>query len=245
MKKNFERGEQLLEESFIDVGSVVIKENDSLFCIKGVCAASLKSIDRWVTAAISKSPVEIFFAYCQCAAGKPGTCSHVFALFKLVAKWAIEKLSHVPAPVACTSRPCTWSVVQSRGRVVKSAVADLTISTPKRNKEDDKIKKSKGIKSTLYDARSSSTRVVRDEKLEMLMASLRNENSSIPALVALDMDAQTVPTQFGEMPLGSVLRVHSPLIPPTSMFIVHGIYQSTHHLKFIHIPHSHVLSVKT
>ena len=126
-----------MEESFIDVSSVVVKENDSLFCVKGVCAASMKNVDRWITVAINKAPVEVFFAYCQCAAGKPGICSHVFALFKLVAKWAMDKFSRVPNPVACTSRPCVWSVVQSRGRVVKSAVADLTISIPKQRKIDD------------------------------------------------------------------------------------------------------------
>ena len=91
VKNHFQRGEQLLEESLIDVGSVVVKENDSLFCIKGVCAASMKNMNRLVTMAIRKFPVEVYFAYCQCAAGKPEICSHLFALFKLVAKWAIGK----------------------------------------------------------------------------------------------------------------------------------------------------------
>ena len=44
VKKHFQRGEQLLEESFIDIGSVVVKENDTILCIKGVCAASIKNI---------------------------------------------------------------------------------------------------------------------------------------------------------------------------------------------------------
>lgn len=213
VEKHFQRGAQLLEESFIDLNSIVIKEDDNLFCIKAVCAASMKNVNRWITVAINKAPVEVFFAYCQCAAGKPGICSHAFALLKLVAKWAIEKPTHVPTPVACTSRPCVWSVVQSRGRVIKSAVADLTISAPKQRKVDEN-NKSKGIKSTLYDARSSSSRVLRDDKLHALMSSLEKENSSIPALVAVNVHAQTVPTQFGEMPLGSVLSVHSSLIPP-------------------------------
>ena len=79
--------------------------------------------------------------------------------------------------------------------------------------DDIATTKSKGIKSTLYDPRSSSTRAVSGEKLFTLMSALPTENSAIPALVALDMDAQTVPTQFGEMPLGSVLSAHAPLIP--------------------------------
>ena len=95
VKKHSHRGEQLLEEPFLDVGSVVVKKNLSLFCIKGLCAASMNNMNRWVTVAISKFPVEVYFAYCQCAAGKPRICSHVFALFKLVAKWAIEKVNYV------------------------------------------------------------------------------------------------------------------------------------------------------
>ena len=177
----------------------------------------MKNMSRWVTVAISKFPVEVYFAYCQCAAGKPRTCSHVFALFKLLAKWAIEKVNYVPTPVACASRPCTWSVVQSRGRVVKPAIADLTITAPKRqNKEETTTsKKLKGIKSTLYDARSTTTRIVNYEKLDKLMLTLKNENPSVPALMAINQDAtQPIHTQFDEMSLGSLLSLHLPLIPP-------------------------------
>ena len=38
--KHFLRGEQLLEESFIDIASIYSKQSDTLFCLKGVCAAS-------------------------------------------------------------------------------------------------------------------------------------------------------------------------------------------------------------
>lgn len=42
VKKNFERASQLLAESYIDLDSIYCMDSDNLFCIKGVCAASLK-----------------------------------------------------------------------------------------------------------------------------------------------------------------------------------------------------------
>ena len=105
----------------------------------------------------------------------------------------------------------------SRGRVVKSAISDLKISAPKRQNEEETTtsRKSKGVKSTLYDARSTTTRIVNNEKLDKLMSTLKNENPSVPALVAFNQDVtQTIHTQFGEMPQGSLLSIHFPLIPP-------------------------------
>ena len=81
VKKHFERGEQLLEEAYVDISSIYVKENEILFYIKGVCAASLKKLDRWVTVSIQKNPCEIYFAFCEFTAGKRGTCSHVFSVF--------------------------------------------------------------------------------------------------------------------------------------------------------------------
>ena len=34
--------------------------------------------------------------------GKVGTCSHMFAVMKLVGKWAIDKLTKIPEIKACT-----------------------------------------------------------------------------------------------------------------------------------------------
>ena len=40
--KHFRRGEQLLEENFIDIISIYSKQSDTLFCLEEVCIASLK-----------------------------------------------------------------------------------------------------------------------------------------------------------------------------------------------------------
>lgn len=224
VKKHFERGEQLLEEQYIDISSIHVKYSDNLFCIKGVCAASLKKVDRWVTVVINTEPCEIYFAYCQCVAGKPGTCSHVFALLKLIAKWVIEKLKDVPIPAACTSRQCLWSVPQSRDRVIKSPIASLNVVSPEARKrkckndndpESKKIKtRSKGIESTLYDARSIMNRRFNHNNLDQMLLSLETESFAIPALAVMNKNHDSqVQTSFGQMPLGSLLSIHCPLIP--------------------------------
>ena len=46
VKKHLERGETLIEEQFIDTDSVYIKEIEKLFCLKGLCASSLKKKDH-------------------------------------------------------------------------------------------------------------------------------------------------------------------------------------------------------
>ena len=52
--KHFRQGEQLLEENIIDIASVYSKQSDTLVCLKGVCAASLKKQSRWTFMALSK-----------------------------------------------------------------------------------------------------------------------------------------------------------------------------------------------
>ena len=80
--------------------------------------------------AFSKVDGSVSYAYCQCPAGKVGTCSHMFAVMKLVAKWAIDKLTIIPEIKACTSKPCTWSVPQSRGKLFKSPILEILLISP-------------------------------------------------------------------------------------------------------------------
>ncbi|XP_057310870.1 uncharacterized protein LOC130648792 [Hydractinia symbiolongicarpus] len=76
IKKHFIRGDQFIEENFLDSTNMYAKQSDSLFFLKGVAAASLKKANRWVFLALNKITSEIRYAYCQCPAGSVGTCSH-------------------------------------------------------------------------------------------------------------------------------------------------------------------------
>ena len=141
IEKDFQRGQQLLEENFIDLNSILSKQNDKYFSVKGICSASLKQKDRWVFIVIQKSTGDIEFATCQCPAGRAGTCSHSYAVSKVIAKWVIDRATIIPQQRACTSKPCVWSVPQSRGRLEKHSITDLEITSPP-------SKKSKVVKVT-------------------------------------------------------------------------------------------------
>ena len=71
------------------MNSILSKQNDKYFSVKGICSASLKQKDRWVFIVIQKSTGDIEFATCQCPAGRAGTCSHSYAVSKVIAKWVI------------------------------------------------------------------------------------------------------------------------------------------------------------
>ena len=40
IEKHFQRGQQFLEQNFIDFNSILFKQNDKYFSVKGICAAS-------------------------------------------------------------------------------------------------------------------------------------------------------------------------------------------------------------
>ena len=140
IKKHFERGKQLGNENFVDLLRFVVKEDNDCFYVKGLVAASLRQKDRWVSVSITKSSAAIEFCYCECEAGKSGTCSHAYAVLHMLAKWSLEQLNEVPDPVPATSQLCTWNVPQARGRVDKPKLTDLTFKsnyTKKRSKSSE------------------------------------------------------------------------------------------------------------
>ena len=130
IKKHFIRGEQFIEERFVDLTNVYAKQSDNCFLVKGISSASLKKANRWMFLALDKDTSRILYAHCQCPAGKAGTCSHAYALMKLVAKWVIDRLSIVPEDKACTSKPCIWSVPQAKGRTDKIPLMDIQFVSP-------------------------------------------------------------------------------------------------------------------
>ena len=155
--KNFHRGQQFLEEKFIDLNSILSKQKDKYFSVRGICSASLKQKGRWVFIVIQKSTGDIEFAQCQCSAGRAGTYSHSYAVSKLIAKWVIDRATVIPQQKTYTSKPCVWSVPQSRGRLDKHSINDLEIKSPpsKKSKGIESISTKQGINSTLYVAQQT------------------------------------------------------------------------------------------
>ena len=103
LKKYFSPGEQLLEEQHVDIGSIFTKQSDNFFCFKGVFETSLRKQNRIILVKLAKDDGTFAYAYCQCPAGNVGTCSHAFAVMKLVTKCVIDKINKIPEPIPNTN----------------------------------------------------------------------------------------------------------------------------------------------
>ena len=152
---------------------------------------------------------------------------HSFAVMKILAKWVLDKCKEVSEQVACTSKPCLWSVPKSRDRMVKSQIMEISVISPatakKRNADESaenvttKQKPRKGIECILYDPRTTNQRKVDFNAAQIILNNLREENPHTPALSVVNqnmINLSTVETQFGKMPVGSLLSIQCALIPP-------------------------------
>ena len=143
---------------------------------------------------------------------------------KLVAKWVIDKINKIPEPKACTSKPCAWSIPQSRERLEKSPISSLKIFSPTATKSkiytsstntSNTTSSDKGITSSLYDARTESNRKNGKRKLQEMHDVIYSHNKNIPMLSVIDLNQQKrINTSFGTMPVGSVLSNQCGMIPP-------------------------------
>ena len=79
---------------------------------------------------LTKADESVAYAYCQCPTGRVGTCSHVFALMKLVVKCVIDKINKTLETKTFTSKPCAWSIPQTRERLEQSPISSLNIFSP-------------------------------------------------------------------------------------------------------------------
>ena len=105
---------------------------------------------------------------------------------------------------SCTSKPCNWSVPQSRGKLFKSTISEISLISPasKTQKSIDKNATSKGIKPSLYDACIASNRVSNDNKWDEMSDLLSKEKLTIHALQVLNKsEKKFLEAKFGMMPV--------------------------------------------
>ena len=78
-------------EFFINIASICSKQLGTLICLKGACAASLVKQFQLTFIGLSKVDSTVSMpCWCQCLAG---ACSYMFAVMKLVPKFATDKLT--------------------------------------------------------------------------------------------------------------------------------------------------------
>ncbi|XP_066925269.1 uncharacterized protein [Clytia hemisphaerica] len=225
IKKHFIRGQQMIEERFIDLSSTYAKYDDTLFCVKTLLGASLKQENRWAFIALCKETGEIKYSFCKCKAGIAGTCSHSYALMKTIMKWVVDRRTVIPEEKACTAKPQAWGVVQTRKRqenIDRAPISEITFKSPdakKRsmsssedNSEPGPSKDSKGISSTLYEARKQCDS---NEPNLSLIWNLKSEVIDLCAPKLINYFPEYYrDTTFGRVPVGSLLSYQCPLMPP-------------------------------
>ena len=64
VKKHFSRGQQLLEEQYVDIGSIFTKQSDDFFCFKGSSGSSLRKQNKIIFVALTKADGLVACAYC-------------------------------------------------------------------------------------------------------------------------------------------------------------------------------------
>ena len=126
--------------------------------------------------ALAKAEGSLAYAYCQCLAGR------------------VE-------PKACTSKPCAWSIPQSKERLEKSPISSLrifsptitkskintyskggTISNTRSTNTSSTTISDKNITSFLYDSRTKSNQKNCKCKLQEMHDNIYSHNKNIPML---------------------------------------------------------------
>ena len=199
--KTQRRAANLLFDNFLD--SILCSFDTNFFYVKAVCSASYtKSQYHQLSCSLSKTTAQVIYGYCTCKAGKGGFCNHMYALFKLIAQFVLDKLESIPLQLPCTSRPCGWTVPNVRRMdVAKKTVMETTIKKPK-------LGKNVGVECNLYEARSTKEQMFDTDAIAKMRENLKEINPQIPMINALRNSV--VPdvwckTKFGTVPIFSPL----------------------------------------
>ena len=103
----------------------------------------------------------------------------MYALFKLIAQFVLDKLESIPLQLPCTSRPCGWTVPNVRRMdVPKKTVMETTIKKPK-------LGKNVGVECNLYEARSTKEQMFDTDAIAKMRENLKEINPHIPMINAL------------------------------------------------------------
>lgn len=200
IKKVHKRGEQFLQEKYIDNDTVFTKQNVAYFFLKGKCSASKKKLEYNLSLAIAKTSKEIAYAFCDCPSGNGGLCHHCFAFMTLVAGWSVKRLTYVPNEAACTAQPCQWSQ--------RKTIAHLDQKQPLSNIP---MKRKVDGSHTYPGSRLYEARVQKATDLQRLM-NLTSNMAKYPIGQILQNTMQPVITsKFGNVPIGSPLSYQCPM----------------------------------
>ena len=126
------------------------------------------------------------------------------------------RVTILPQQRASTSKPCVWSVPQSRGRLGKHSINDLEIKPlpSKKPKVSESNSTKQGITSTLYVADAHSRPDNENSNISKFLDSLKGSNLSPQFLEIVNTSCRKkYETKFRFKPEGKVLGVQMSLLP--------------------------------
>ena len=206
--KRFQGWQQFLEKKKLLIWTSILSiQNGKYFSVKGICSTSLKQKDKIVFFVIQEPTGNIEFPTCQCPAGRAGTCSHSCAISKVIAKWVVDRVTIILEQRACTSKPCAWSLLQSKGCLEKHSINDLEIKSPpsKKSKISESNSTKQEITSTLYVADAHNRPDNENSNVLKLLDFLKESNPSLHFLDIVNTNCQKkCETKVRLKPEGSV-----------------------------------------
>lgn len=199
--KLHKRADALIYDSYLD--NIECLNTNSFFYVRSICSASYSKNKLHKLSCAFDSSAQIVYSYCSCVAGKGGFCNHIYSLLKMLAQFVLDGLSVIPQKMACTSRPCGWTVPKVRKmNVQKPTVMETTIKKPRVQQQ------SKGIGCTLYEARAPEVQGFDQKTVMDMQNKLKETSSSIPIVYGLRNTTDKsdwVQTKFGLVPVFSPL----------------------------------------
>ena len=183
---------KILTDSFL---FILVGWSDGEATVTARCHRSMKKNESpHSIRMIIPATVENWNGTCTCVAGAGGFCHHAVGLLFYLAHLSMSGNTVLPDEIASTSVPQRWGV--PRPKKITSA-----------NVQDIKVKKiapmmdySKCIKSTLYSP-CATYPILSEENISDMM-----ELKPMPQIISvLNTRSVAIPTNFGNVPLGSVI----------------------------------------
>ncbi|XP_062578059.1 uncharacterized protein LOC134239948 [Saccostrea cucullata] len=183
--------------------SVAVFSDEAGCLIRAKCYRSQRKNESPHEMKVLINSDKIEHSFCSCTIGQSGNCGHVSALLYQIAHYKKMNLTLIPTDIAKTSLPQTWHV--PRGEKLRGEKTDnLTI---RGYDKENPLRRTKGIKSTLYNPVSKNESV----DINTLLDKMADTNILFNTVVGESSDTVTVDTRFGKFQKGSPISYQQKL----------------------------------
>ncbi|XP_070549356.1 uncharacterized protein [Ptychodera flava] len=212
-RRTLQRAHKFFFEEYIHKYEVQVFDNGVK--IRAKCYRSLKKNESPHSILVTlsgTSPCAISHWQCSCAAGM-GLCNHVVAILLQTAQFKARKLKYVPPPVSKTSYPQKWHIPSRRFGISARPIHKVVV---KKSEHAESRKNSQ--KRTVGAVSSKLYNPIRNYPDYDGLVALHHSFSYSDLLISKALlpnydNIDKVDTQFGPVPVGSVLSYQHPISP--------------------------------